>query len=158
MKDSANNVIGFHHVDLVVPDIDGAKTFYMALLDLELYSESSWDGDNSGFNQVVGLEQSSARLCMLKGSNGFLELFEYSSPTGTNAGQSQANDIGFRHLCVVVNDVDVALQRCIELGGSKMNDPYSVTGGATAVYCRDPYGNLLEMVSPAGRFPPPFMP
>ena len=46
------------------------------------------------------------------------------------------------------------LERCVELGGQKMNDPFSVPGGATAVYCRDPFGNLLELVEPGGRFPP----
>lgn len=158
MNGSADNVIGFHHVGVVVPDIDRAIEFYTALLGYDLYSEGSWDAGHAGFNQVVGLERSAARLCMLKGSNGYLELFEYASPANTDRRARQANEIGIRHICIAVEDVGAALDRCVELGGSRINEPWSVPGGATAVYCRDPFGNLLELASPGGRFPEPFTP
>ena len=41
----------------------------------------------------------------------------------------------------------VALDRLIELGGSKMNDPVDMGNGAAAVYCRDPFGTLIEFMS-----------
>ena len=148
-------VLGFHHPGIVVPDLDRAIEFYTGMLDYELYSESSWTSDNGGFNQVVGLEGSAARFCMLKGGNSYIELFQYESPRpSADSATIGANELGIRHLGIAVTDVDAMLERCVRLGGSKMNDPFSVPGGAKAVYCRDPFGNLLELVEPGGRFPP----
>lgn len=50
-------------------------------------------------------------------------------------------------------DVEQALARVIELGGGKMNEPVTNELGITCVYCRDPFGNLLELVKPVGGFP-----
>ena len=155
MSASSNNIIGFHHVGIVVPDLDRAIEFYTGLLDYELYSRGSWDESHAQFNQIVGLENSAAKVCMLRGQNSYIELFEYVSPEGGEKGQRQAFEQGLRHLCIAVKDVSAVLARCIELGGSRINEPVAVPGGATATYCRDPFGNLIELVKPEGRFPEP---
>lgn len=156
MSRSNNLTISYHHTGVVVPDLDAAVQFYCSLFGFEIFSQGSWDADNAGFNQVVGLESSSARLCMLRGDNAFLELFEYAPVLEPRERQRNANETGIRHLCFAVRDVQSMLDRCVELGGSKINEPYSVPGGATAAYCRDPFGNLIELVTPGGRFPEPF--
>jgi len=111
--------------------------------------ETSWDSDNEIFNRVIGLERSSARLCMLQGPNSFLELFEYSSPASDACpANSAASDYGIRHLCFEVDNVAFAIEAVVRLGGSKINDPVTNNAGVTATYCRDPFGNLLELVAP----------
>lgn len=147
------NIVGFHHAAIVVPDLDRAVRFYSALAGYEKIRESRWDR-TSVFNQIIGMTGSSARFCMLEGPYGFLELFEYeqlqstADPFSLNAG-----DYGIRHLCFQVEDVEEALARVVELGGSKMNEPVTNELGITCVYCRDPFGNLLELIRPAGGFP-----
>lgn len=148
-------VLGLHHPGVVVPDLDRAIEFYTKLLGFELFRESSWQVGDEGFDQVVGLRNSAARFCMLKGSNTYIELFEYSAPAPTLLPSLYgANEPGIRHLAFAVTDVQTMLEQCVELGGSKINEPFHLTGGATAAYCRDPFGNLLEFVKPGGRFPP----
>ena len=147
------NVAGFHHAGIVVPDLDEAVRFYSALAGYEKIRESRWDR-TSVFNQIIGMTGSSARFCMLKGPYGYLELFEYEQPQSTATPASlNANDYGIRHLCFQVEDVEEALAQVIELGGSKMNEPVTNELGITCVYCRDPFGNLLELIRPAGGFP-----
>ena len=159
MTNAADNVIGFHHPGIVVPDLDAGIAFYTQLLGYELYSRSSWDADHDGFNRIVGLERSAARFCMLRGGNSYIELFEYSAPAATSDPRTLGpNEPGIRHIAICVRDVDAALERCEELGGSRINEPVHVPGGATATYCRDPFGNLLELVTPGGRFPKPITP
>lgn len=154
MTSSADDVIGFHHPGIVVPDLEQGIQFYTQLLGYELYSQSSWSDDNDAFNQIVGLTGSAARFCMLKGKNSYIELFEYARKSqAPAAAELPASSLGLRHICIAVRDVDVVLARCVKLGGAKINDPVSVPGGATAVYCRDPFGNLIELVRPGGRFP-----
>jgi len=141
---------GLHHPGIVVPDLDRAVTFYCALTGFEKVRETSWTGDNTIFNQVVGLEGSAARLCLLQGPNCYLELFEYSMPASAAVpGDNRANDYGIRHLCFEVNNVPEILQKVLALGGSTMNDPVTNKSGTTAVYCRDPFGNLLELIAPS---------
>ena len=147
------NVAGFHHAAIVVPDLDRAVQFYCTLAGYEKIRESRW-GRDSDFNRIIGMTGSSARFCMLEGPNGYLELFEYEQPPSTaDPASLNANDYGIRHLCFQVEDVEQALARVIELGGGKMNEPVTNDQGITCVYCRDPFGNLLELISPAGGFP-----
>ena len=147
------NIVGFHHAAIVVPDMEKAIRFYSALAGYEKIRESRWDSD-SAFNRIIGMTGSSARFCMLEGPYGFLELFEYEQPQSTaDPASLDANDYGIRHLCFQVEDVAQALARVVELGGGKMNEPVTNELGITCVYCRDPFGNLLELIRPAGVFP-----
>ena len=139
-----------HHAGIVVPDLDEAVTFYCQLAGYETVRESSWGSSNTAFNLITGLEKSAARFCMLRGKNGFLELFQYISPISKAAPrQRAASDLGIRHLCFEVDNVAAALDKVIELGGSSINDPVTNDTGITATYCRDPFGNLLELVAPS---------
>ena len=144
---------GFHHAAVVVPDLDKAVRFYCALAGYEKVRESRWDSV-SDFNRIIGLTDSSARFCMLAGAGGYLELFEYEQPQSTaNPGLLNAADYGIRHLCFQVEDVEQALAQVIELGGGKMNDPVTNELEITCVYCRDPFGNLLELIKPGAGSP-----
>ena len=147
------NVIRFHHAAIVVPDLEKAVRFYSELAGYEKIRESRWD-KSSIFNQIIGMSGTSARFCMLEGPNGYLELFEFGQPQSTiDPALLNANDYGIRHLCFQVEDVAQALAQVIELGGAKMNEPVTNELGITCVYCRDPFGNLLELIKPAEGFP-----
>ena len=128
-----SNIVGFHHVAIVVPDLEKAIRFYSALAGYEKIRESRWNSD-SDFNRIIGMTGSSARYCMLEGPGGFLELFEYEQPQSTaDPASLNANDHGIRHLCFQVENVDQALARVIELGGGKMNEPVTNELGITCV-------------------------
>ena len=88
---------------------------------------------------------------MLRGSGGHLELWRYSAPaqTGRDPGAQGANELGLRHLAIEVTDVAAALDRVVELGGAKLGAPVELSSdGAAVVYCRDPFGTILELMSP----------
>ena len=40
-----------------------------------------------------------------------------------------------------------ALDRVVELGGSRMGEPLGYDHGGEAVYCRDPFGTIIEFMS-----------
>ena len=148
-----DNIPVFHHAALVVPDLEQAVRFYSGLAGYKKIRASRWDPD-SVFNRIIGMSGSSARFCMLAGDGGCLELFEYEQPQSTaDPAALNASDYGIRHLCFQVDDVALALARVLELGGAKMNEPETNALGITCVYCRDPFGNLLELLRPAGDFP-----
>lgn len=143
-------VRGIHHVGLVVDDLDAAITFYGALLDMEVIERDQWRTPAPVEDQAVGLVGSSADGVMLRGSSSYLELWRYQAPApvGDDPAQRGANERGLRHLAIEVTDVVGALARVVELGGSAMGQPVDLDqSGAAAVYCRDPFGTILELMS-----------
>lgn len=147
-------VRGIHHVGLVVDDLDAATAFYSALLDMEIVERDRWRSPAPLEDQAVGLTGSSADGIMLRGSGSYLELWRYAAPaqTGQDPKRLGANERGLRHLAVEVDDVSAALERVIELGGNQMGDPVRLDdSGAHVVYCRDPFGTILELMSTGSR-------
>lgn len=62
-----------------------------------------------------------------RGSNCYLELWEYRSPpSDVDPRELGANDYGIRHLCFEVDDVVTEWERLRELGGIHMNPPRAV--------------------------------
>lgn len=145
---------GFHHAGISVPDLEKARTFYEKLLGFKVVGEESWQAPNPVYDQGVGLKNSAARGLLLQGSNAYLELFEYSAPPPVgNPSARGANDYGITHLCFQVDDVQLEYQRLLDLGGISMNAPIEYPEGGGAVYCRDPFGNLIEFTTAGAGYP-----
>ena len=141
---------GIHHAGLVVDDLDAAIAFYGDLLAMEVVERDSWRSPAPAEDQATGLEGSSAEGVMMRGSNSYLELWQYLAPeqVGDDPATRGANERGLRHLAIEVDDVSAALAQVVELGGSKMGDPLRIDDtGAAAVYCRDPFGTILELMA-----------
>ncbi len=140
---------GIHHAGLVVRDLDAAVSFYSALLDMEVIERDHWRAPDAAADSAVGLAGSSADGLMLRGSGSYLELWQYQSPDqeGADPASQGAHELGLRHLAIEVSDVDAALDRIVELGGSRMGEPLRMPGGAAAVYCRDPFGTIIELMA-----------
>lgn len=145
---------GFHHAGLSVPDLEKAREFYEQLLGFKVVGEENWDAPNPVYDQGVALKNSAARGYLMQGSNTYLELFEYVSPkpTGNPLGRG-ANDFGISHLCFQVDDVQLEYRRLQNLGGIVMNQPIEFPDGGGAVYCRDPFGNLIEFTTAGAGYP-----
>jgi catechol 2,3-dioxygenase-like lactoylglutathione lyase family enzyme len=148
-------IIGLHHPGIVVPDLDKARDFYARLLDLEVVVEESWGAPNPVYDQGTGLRNSAARGYVMRGGNFYLELWEYSEPPSeADPGSLGANDYGIRHICFEVDDVVAEWERLRELGGMHMNRPVLFEDGSgSAVYCRDPFGNLIEFTTAGEGYP-----
>ena len=81
-----------------------------------------------------------------------IELFQYITPAGGHVSGRPA-DVGFAHVCVLVDDIRVTLDRLIAAGGKPFSDVIPVDTGANAgslcVYVRDPDGHVLELFQTA---------
>ena len=139
-------ILAFAHPCLVVPDLEKASRFYHQMFGFEVISTEGWN-DSPEMDRAIGLRNSSCRGVMMKGHNCFLELFEFSSPSSNSASELDLNAAsqGIRHLAFYVDDCKAEYQRLIDLGGIALGEPAGNEESGYAVYCRDPFGNLIEL-------------
>ena len=139
-------ILAFAHPCLVVPDLERASRFYQKMFGFEVISKEGWK-DSPDMDRAVGLRQSSCRGVMMKGHNCFLELFEYDSPSSKTASELNLNAAspGIRHLAFYVDDCKAEYQRLLDLGGIALGEPAGNDESGYAVYCRDPFGNIIEL-------------
>lgn len=137
----------FHHAGLVVPDLEKACSFYQHLLGVEELYRFDWDAASElPVADVINLKNSAAQAIMLKGENYHLELFAYSAPpeTGKPASEPPSN-LGIAHIAFEFDDINAACERLKEAGGSMHNKPVQL-GSTLAIYTRDPFGNIVELM------------
>ena len=142
-----SGIIGFHHPGLVVPDLERASSFYQEALGFEYVKETNWDRTASEFAQtILGVPGTAASCVCLKGPNGFLELFEFLSPDPVGDPMSRRPcDFGIAHLGFQVTDIQTVFDRFVAAGGVAHGGPVAV-GDGYSIYCRDPFGNIIELM------------
>jgi len=143
--------VTFHHFGIVVPDLEKASQFYQQALGFKEQYRFGWEAEQGSLaEQVIDVENSAARMVMLEGANCHLELFEYSAPESRGDPRSErASDRGIAHLAFTFDDIDAAWQRFKDAGGVMHNKPVRLDD-TMAIYCRDPFGNIIELMQPLG--------
>jgi len=139
-------ILGFAHPGLVVPDLEKARSFYEQMFGFRHFCDEGWQ-DNPTVDKVVGVDGSACKGCTLAGHNCYLELFEFSAPdqAGPAPGSLGPHEPGIRHLAFFVDDCRAEYQRLLDLGGDVLGEPTDLGGGVYTVYCRDPFGNIIEL-------------
>jgi catechol 2,3-dioxygenase-like lactoylglutathione lyase family enzyme len=136
---------GIHHLAISTQDIERAKTFYCDLLGFELVLDAGWPKGVKILDDLIGLEDSAAKMAMLKRGNAMLELFQFESPTPEPKDPDRpVHHHGLTHLCLDVTDLVTEHAR-LKAAGMRFNcDPLDL-GGSVCVYGRDPDGNVIEL-------------
>ena len=134
-------ILAFAHPGLVVPDLEAAVEFYSAMFGFCVLGEEGWANDPDA-DRAIGCPGSASRGVMMAGHNCHLELWQYTAPAqrAMDIGQIMAHEMGIRHLAFYVDDCEAEYQRLLSLGGAALGEP--VNG---VVYCRDPFGNIIEL-------------
>ncbi len=87
---------------------------------------------------------------MRTGDDTALELFEFHTP-GATRGDADFDYVqpGYSHICLVAPDLDAAVARVSEHGGRILTGIHAIFPGEPYrfAYCRDPYGNVIELAS-----------
>lgn len=148
------------HVSLTVADLDTAVDFYTEVLGATLrYRMGPFDAaeiplmeDGRDWTDAhVNVPGARLHIAMLQLTDNLgMELFQYEKPADAAQTPPRNCDIGARHLCLEVDDVQAAVayleaNRCTALAG-----PIVADGGpapdSLSWYVLDPFGNQLELV------------
>lgn len=134
---------GIHHVAVTTHDFNRLVAFYRDAMGLTLVDESSWDAEPL-VDEVVDVENSAARVAMLRAGNAFLEIFEYRAPPTRPGTALRPFDPGYTHVSFDVVGVDAEYERLKALGmrfAKRVGD----FGAIKAIYGYDPDGNVVEL-------------
>ncbi len=148
-------ILGLHHASITTGDIDRLAAFYRDQFGFETVMETAWHGDNARADAIWGVTGSAVRMVMLRTANAYLELFEFAHPVSPERGsQRPVSHQGLTHICIAVSDLEAEYARLSAAGMAFNCAPQHMPGVCSAVYGRDPDGNLIELIEPdpAGPF------
>jgi glyoxylase I family protein len=142
-------IVGVHHVAVSVPDLEAGLRFYRDALGFEEVWQSSWS-EKPINDRVIGLDGTAAKVAMLRASNMFIEMWEYERPVPLEKDQAySAADHGFAHIALQVIDINDEYDRLSAAGMTFHGPPISL-GTSSAIYGRDPFGNIIELYEVVG--------
>lgn len=136
------------HVGLVVRDFEKMLDFYTSVFGFKVVSNEIETGDY--LDHVLGYENLQIRIAKLVDDrNWMLEIHCFMTHATEVAEISAPNSPGYTHIALTVSDIQETFRNLSELGLGPISPPVSNPAGtASLFFCRDPEGNLLEMVQP----------
>ena len=138
------------HTGLVVQDMTCMHAFYTQVFNMQVVNESMESG--AFLDAVLDTPAIQVHTVKLRAQDGdtLLELLHFVSPTVLPQDSRCAyNRQGFTHLALTVDDIHASYSAVLKAGGLCLSKPQeALDGRAAVVFCRDPEGNLLEIVQP----------
>ena len=136
---------GIHHTAKSTPDMDRLIAFYCDLFGAQIMTKFGWSRGTAVADRIVGLEDSSARVAMLKLGNAMIEVFEFETPAAKVGDPSRpVCDHGITHMCFDVTDINGEYERLRGEGMFFLSPPQDL-GALCSAYGRDPDGNVVEL-------------
>jgi catechol 2,3-dioxygenase-like lactoylglutathione lyase family enzyme len=143
--------VNVNHIGVTVGNLDEAIEFYTGVLGLELLVGSETASKNTpGADrraQVFGQHWGEMKLAHLADGNGTgVELFEFIEPALVYPKEHfDYWRVGFSHLAFTVDDIEVTMAALVAAGGVVRTDIHEVLQGCLICYCKDPWGNPIEL-------------
>lgn len=137
-------ITGLHHVGISVFDLEAAIAFYTSQQAFEVVSR--FEIANTALNRaMLQVDNPTARVALLRGTLGALELFEYGAARDQNIPDRAVYAAGIRHICLQSALSDTLYDGFVGAGATAHARPSGLGTGNSYVYIRDPEGNLIEL-------------
>ncbi len=144
---------GLHRTVVSTPDLDRALHFYRDLIGLKVLTKGSWEAGWQSADAVSNSEGTAARWVMLSAGNSNLEIVHYETPRPRPQGSDRSvHDHGISRICFEVTELHVMYRRLLNAGVRFDSEPQDQGDFGTAVYARDPDGNVVELVEYPDRY------
>ena len=136
---------GIHHTSLTTANLEDSVRFYSTLIGCEKVMDAEWHCVPEA-DLIVGLTDASAKGVILKTGNSYLELLQYNWPVPRPLDPIPlACDIGLRHICFDVVDIEFEYERLSKEGVEFLSAPQEMFSMMKSCYGRDPDGNIFEL-------------
>ena len=137
----------FNHVGISVTDLDRSIAFYRDMFGMELLGEP-FVFKGPQMDEIMDIPGVEGRMCMIARDSMWLELFEFSNPPGKAKDPAYpVSDRGYSHFGIMVDDVQATYDK-LKAAGVPIHGRLQTFagGGIRAAYCRDPDGNVFEIM------------
>ena len=145
MKDSI-----WHHSSLAVRDIDASTRFFETVFGFtEIFTARNMTDEIAS---ITGDRATGADLRQLRfpDSDHVLELIAFSYPAaGEKEGSDRPARLAHGHICMVVADLNAALEACRVAGAEPLGAITAFEEGPS-VYLQEPGGSIIELEQLAG--------
>ena len=132
------------HLNIVVSDLDRAKSFFLLLGFTEGINSEL---DSNFLGKVTGIQGASGRFVALHhpGSEMSIELLKFEGGGAGDVNIGRADRIGLRHLAFAVTDIEAEVRRLQDLGIEFIGTVQTwEKTGKKLIYFQGPDGILLE--------------
>lgn len=150
-----------NHVGIAVDSVDKAADWYSKHFGFrrirnDRTTDRSTDGGDSPIYRVYGSKLNKVKVAWLTTGNGVgFELFEFIDPPTKSAQEINSNWSleeqyqrgGYYHVGVTAPDPAAVAKKCCEDGATQIGETSSHYDGETILYLRDPWGNIVEILS-----------
>ncbi|MEO6717903.1 MAG: VOC family protein [Novosphingobium sp.] len=144
----------FNHVGISVTDLDRSMAFYRDMFGMEPLGDP-FPFSGPQFSEIMDIPEVQGRMCMIAGGNLWLELFEFSESKPKDPAYP-VSDRGISHFGLTVDDVQATYDTLKAAGVPIHGRLQTFNGGSMrAAYCRDPDGNVFEIMQPGEGMPTP---
>jgi len=142
-------IISADHTGITVSNLERSLAFWRDVLGLELSHTAHQTGEMA--EQITGVKGAELKLAVVKAPGGHkIELLEYLAPPDRKRADVRPCDVGHIHVALVVDDLDVVLERIVASGWKAAGKAQTLKTGPNAgkrvVYVRDPDGTTIEFM------------
>jgi catechol 2,3-dioxygenase-like lactoylglutathione lyase family enzyme len=142
-------ILGADHTGITVSDLERSLAFWRDVLGFELSHTAHQTGEMA--EQITGVKGAELKLAVVKAPGGHkIELLEYLAPPDRKRADVRPCDVGHIHVALVVDDLDVVLERIVAAGWKAAGKAQTLKTGPNAgkrvVYVRDPDGATIEFM------------
>jgi len=152
-QDVYNHVV--NHVAISVPNLEEAIKFYTEIMGFRRLRGSRpilrKETPDATIFKVYGDALSEVEIAFLASGNGVgIELFEFKDPKYRGHPDKPKFDFnrgGVFHFAVTAPEPDKLCEKMVAAGGRRMGETVSLYDGDKALYCQDPWGTVIEVLS-----------
>ena len=151
----------FNHVGIAVDSVDKAADFYgkhfgFRRLRNDVMTDQAVDGIDSPTFKIYGNKLQKVKIAFLSTGNGVgFEIFEFIDPPTKSADELKANWSleeqyhrgGFFLIAVTAPDPAAVAEAACKDGASRVGETITMYDGDKTLYLRDPWGNIVEVLS-----------
>jgi catechol 2,3-dioxygenase-like lactoylglutathione lyase family enzyme len=147
-------ILAADHTGITVSNLERSLAFWRDVLGFEPSHTAHQTGEMA--SEITGVAGAEIKLAVVKTPSGHkIELLEYLAPPERKRHVDlRPCDVGSVHVALIVDDLDVVLQRIAAAGWKAAGKPQMLKSGPNAgkrvVYVRDPDGTTIEFMQPPG--------
>ena len=150
-----------NHIAIAVESVDKASEWYGKHLGFrrirnDRTTDRCCDSPDSPIFRIYGDKLNKVKVAWLSTGNGVgFEIFEFIDPPTKSAAEinkdwsleNQYQRGGYFHLGVTAPDPDAVAREAVKDGAVQIGETITMYDGEKALYLKDPWGNVVEVLS-----------